>query len=626
MSAEWFIRQVKKKEGFMKPSFSEELQKRIVIFDGAMGTEIYKRHVFVNVCFDELCFSRPALIKEIHQSYLEAGADVITTNSFGANRIKLRQFGMGDKTHDINQAAAYIAREVADNAEDRYVFVAGSVGPVQRKGLSEVQVIETLREQIQGLIDGGIDFVLFETHTSRWELQMAVSAMESFPEIEYMLSATVDENNLSPHNEAMPALFAPFKEQTKLSKQVAWGLNCSVGPEGLLSGTEEATKLTSLPLIIQPNAGMPKSVGDRMLYMSSPEYFTTYARRYIDLGVRGVGGCCGTTPEHVREMSAAIKPLASKKHIFREVEQVEEVQPVEPTPLGKRSEMGRKLAEGEWLTSVEITPPRGFDISSVIEKSIVCRLAGVDTINIPDGPRASARMSPMVTAIKIQQEAGIEPVLHFCSRDRNLIGMQSDMLGCAAAGINNVLFITGDPPKLGDYPHATAVFDADSIGMVQVQDRMNRGIDLGGQKLSQPTSCVIGVGADPNALDMEREIARFREKVEAGANVVTTQPVFDVEALLRFIEASQDFYIPFVAGIWPLASFRNASFMKNEVPGVHVPDWIMARMGKWEQREDQLKEGISIARESLEQIRDAVQGVQVSAPFGNVNTAISVLA
>lgn len=608
----------------MSKTFSQAIRDEVLIFDGAMGTEIYKRHVFVNVCFDNLCLSNPDLVSEIYESYYNSGADVITTNSFGANREKLREFGIADDMEKINKAAASLARKVADQDEDRQVFVAGSIGIVPWNHNTDAQLITELADQAKALIEGGADFIIFESMSSRRDLQLSVCAMEQLPETEFILSFSLESSHLSPNGEDVDTMMAPFNSSAE-SRLAAWGLNCAVGPESMLNSLSIVKKKTDTPILVQPNAGVARKIAGRKMNMSSPEYLATYAMRYVNLGARAVGGCCGTTPQHIKELVGTVKPF-HKKHFLVEEKVSEEVELKEPTPLEERSLLGRKLANNEWITSIEITPPRGYDLSGIVEKAKVCKAAGVDLINIPDGPRASSRMSALVTAIMIKEQAEIDAFLHVCCRDRNLIGLQSDLLGCAAAGINDVLFITGDPPKLGKYPFASAVFDADAIGITQIQARLNRGVDLGGEELPVPTKCVIGVGADPNAIDLEKEISRFHQKVEAGAEVVITQPVFDPDALLSFMDKiDPDYRIPVIAGIWPLASYRNAVFMQNEVPGVHVPDWIMEEMAKHESREDQRKAGIEIARQSLEKIRSRIQGVQVSAPFGNVNTALAVL-
>jgi homocysteine S-methyltransferase len=393
----------------------------------------------------------------------------------------------------------------------------------------------------------------------------------------------------------------------------------------LLSAVELAVRLTPLPLIVQPNAGIPKEVDYRRIYLCSPEYLTEYAKRYVGLGVSAVGGCCGTTPDHIRAVAAAIKPLArlQSKPVAAAPAKPAEMKPA--VPFAEKSNFARRLAARQWVTSVELVPPRGYDLRSTIEKSRTLRERGVTAINIPDGPRASSRISPLITAEHILRDAEIEPILHFCCRDRNLIGMQADLLACAACGIHNILFVTGDPPKLGDYPQATGVFDADSIGMAAVQQRLNGGVDLGGQPLDPPTRAVIGVGLDPTALDQKRELERFRRKIEAGAEFAITQPVFDPDALLRFLDEVERYNLPILAGIWPLISYRNAAFMRNEVPGVTVPDAVMERMAAVESREGQLAVGIEIARESAARLRGRVAGIQVSAPFGRIETALAVI-
>ncbi len=382
--------------------------------------------------------------------------------------------------------------------------------------------------------------------------------------------------------------------------------------------------MISLPLVVQPNAGMPKEVDNRRIYFCSPEYLTEYAKRFVNLGASCVGGCCGTTPDHIREMARTIKPL-SRRRTEPIVKAVAAVPLKEAAPMADKSELGKLLAAGQWVTTVELVPPRGYDLGSTVAKSRTLRERGVTAINIPDGPRASARISPLITAERILREAQIEPILHFCCRDRNLIGMQADLLACAACRVRNILFVTGDPPKLGDYPHATGVFDADSIGMAAVQKQLNRGVDLGGQSIDPQTFAVIGVGLDPTALDRKREIDRFRQKIESGAEFAITQPVFDPDALLRMLDDVQHHGIPIVAGIWPLVSYRNALFMRNEVPGVVVPDAVMERMAAVTTREDQLATGIQIARESVARVRDRVAGIQVSAPMGNIETAWAVI-
>jgi homocysteine S-methyltransferase len=602
---------------------NELLRQRVLVFDGAMGTEIYRRHVFLNRCYEELNLSEPELVRAIHKAYGEAGADVFTTNTFAANRASLTRFGLGEKTAEINHAGVRLARQVADECR-REIWIAGSVGPVSASPFLPFSLEELLHEQVEALVSAGVDFVLFETQSARTTLEACARVMQQFPQTAFVLSVAVDQTGETVAGCPLEQLVGNWPAE--LPAPAAWGLNCGTGPSGLLAAAERLIRLTDRPIIVQPNAGVPKQVDHRMIYLCSPEYFTEYAKRYLSIGARGLGGCCGITPEHIREMAQAVKPLTrAARGTTVLIQPVEEVQPREPVPLEKRSQLGRRLAHRQWVTSVELLPPRGYDLGPIIERSRKLFAAGVTAINIPDGPRASARISPLVTAAEIQRNVGIETILHFCCRDRNLIGMQADLLGCAALGVRNILFVTGDPPKLGNYPHATAVFDTDSIGMVAVQNRLNRGIDLGGQPIDPPTQAVIGVGVDPTAVDRQRELDRFRRKIEAGAEFAITQPVFDPEALLRFLDQLGECPIPILAGVWPLASLKNALFLKNEVPGVEIPNWVLDRLAAESTREGQIAAGIAIAREAIERIAPRVAGIQVSAPFGRVELALAVL-
>jgi len=615
----------------MASSFSETLRQHILIFDGPMGTELYRHHVFTNRCFEELNLTEPRLIEQILTEYRNAGADVLTTNTFGANRPNLEKYGFAEKLADINRAGAEIARKVAGDS----LFVAGSIGPIKHTALhageDTTEYEQFILEQVDVLWKGNVDFIIFETQPSRRAMEICVKAMQQRPGVPFVLSCAVmtaadGTHPVSESGESLPRLFAPFVDSTV--KPTALGLNCGSGPEGLLVAAEEVLKIIDLPLIVQPNAGTPKEFEGRHLYFCSPEYAATYSMQFANIGVAGIGGCCGMTPDHIREIAKMVKPLAkahSAKVILQDARQEVVEQP--EVPLTERSRFAWKLAHRDWITTVELVPPRGYDLTDTIEKSRrLCR-NGVDAINLPDGPRASSRISPMVVAQRILHEAHIEPILHFCCRDRNLIGMQADLLGCAASGIHNLLFVTGDPPKLGMYPNATGVFDTDSIGMVAVQRRLNRGIDLGGQAVMPTTKAVIGVGLDPTALDRKRELNRFRVKVGAGAEFAITQPVFDPDALLTFLDEIGELPIPVIAGIWPLASYRNAEFMHNEVPGVVVPESTMQRMAVVAEasKEVQLAVGVEIAREMIAYVRHRVNGIQVSAPFGRIDIVLAVL-
>ncbi len=603
----------------MKNILQERLNAKTVIFDGAMGTELYKRNFFVNVSYENLCLTAPKVIQDVHTAYKNAGAEVLTTNSYGANFANLSKFGLGDKVAEINAASVQLARKIAGDA----LMVAGSVGPVDVE--NDAEAVEMLSVQAKALLDAEADFIIFETVSKFNDIQRVLKTAALIGEFPYVLSCVFDvDGNLKDETPAEQI----FELLEKIvCKPTAFGMNCGLGPDEMLEALEKIIKISPYPVIVQPNAGLPKNVGGRTIAMCSPEYFTTYAMRYMNLGAKGIGGCCGTNPDDIADMARSINPLNKAQAHKAVLEVKNENTGVEPVAFETRSDFAGKLAAKKWICNIEIVPPQGYQLESTIAKAIKCREAGFDAVNIPDGPRASSRISAIASACMIQREAGIETILHQCCRDKNLIGMQSDLLGCAALGIKNILFITGDPPKLGDYPFASGVFDIDSIGLIKIQNRLNHGLDLIGKPIPQQTAAVIGAGADPNAIDMKREIRRTREKIEAGAEYIVTQPVFDPDALLRFIDNVPELAeIPVIAGIWPLASLRNAEFMKNEVPGVTVPDSVIERMSAFSTKEEQLEVGIAIARESIEKIRHAVGGVQISAPFGRVEIAIRVIS
>ena len=603
--------------------FTDFLRHQLVIFDGAMGTELYRRHIFTNRCYDEICCSDPKLVLDIHLAYLKAGADVITTNTFGANAISLAQYGLAPKTDAINAAAVKLAKEARDSQKwGRDILIAGSIGPVTLNRTSPRQRIMAYIQQAKALLENGVDFIMFETFPSRAASIEARTAMTELPpDTAFVVSHSMPDEDA----ESAVRSRITFDSNDPLPKPAAHGFNCGIGPQRMLKVVEQAVKVTTLPIIVQPNAGSPQSVDNRMLYLCDPEYLATYAVRYAALGVNAIGGCCGTTPEHISELANSVKAMGKAKPVVEISVETSTLERIPQKPLAERSRLGAKLASNKWITTVEITPPRSWDFTKIIEKAQICKDAGIDVLNLPDGPRASPRLSPLVTAIKIQDTVGIETVLHVCCRDLNLIALQAQLLGCAAAGVNNLLFITGDPPKLGNYSFASAVFDTDSIGLAKLQTSLNEGIDAGGVRIAPPTAACFGCGADPNAIDFDREIRRTHEKIEAGASWITTQPVFEVKALERFLDAIADTHVPVIAGIWPMASLRNALFMKNEVPGVIVPDWIIEKMSQSDDQAGQLAIGIEIARQTLADIRPRVAGVQVSAPLGNVTTALKVL-
>lgn len=607
----------------MKTPFLSRIKTTPLIFDGAMGTVIYEKGVFLNTCYDELNLTNPDLIKSIHQDYVTAGADVILTNTFGANKIKLEKYGLANKVREINIAGAKLAKSISEE-----VYVLGSIGSNLSSG--EIltpenieQVKDSYREQISALVEAKIDGIIFETFFDIEELLLASSIAKEF-DIPVIASMTLTKEMETPKG---LSIVTALKKLDKSQSVDILGLNCSIGPHAMLSAVEKVIGSISKPLVVQPNAGHPQKRDGRMIYLSTPEYFTSYCKNYINMGVMGVGGCCGTNPEHIKEMARTIKALTGvKKHV--EISKIEvQNTNITVTPTIEKSNFAKKLfSKTEKAISIEITPPRSVDLTPMLEKVQKCKDVGVDAINIPDGPRASARISPMVAGVMIEQKIGIEVILHYCCRDRNLIGMQSDILGGYAAGIKNYLVITGDPPKLGNYPQATAVFDVDAVGLTKVIHNLNHGEDIAGNEINPPTSILIGVGANPCAVNLKKEIKHFYNKIDAGAEYVMTQPVFDADTLLRFIDITSKYkQIPVVAGIWPLVSLKNALFLKNEVPGVEIPDRIIERMEKANTKEDALKIGIEIAHEIKQKIDSSVQGYQISAPFGKVDLAINII-
>jgi methionine synthase / methylenetetrahydrofolate reductase(NADPH) len=598
------------------------------VFDGAMGTVLYGRGVDINRCFDELNLRDPKLVRGLHEEYVNAGAEILETNSYGANRVKLSGYGLEEKVREINARAAELARAAA---EDR-ALVAGAMGPlgirIEPYGPTSLEEARDLfREQAEALLEGGAQLFLLETFSDLREIEQAIAAVRFLGDHPVIAQIAVQpDGRTSLGTDA--AVFVARAEEWGAS--VA-GLNCSVGPQPMLEMVEGMAAATTLPISAQPNAGLPKDVAGRKIYMASPQYMAKYAAHLIRKGARFVGACCGSTPEHVARIADAVQMLAPRTRpvVVGTAQRNEADEGVEPVPLARRSRWGAKLAAGELVTSVEIVPPRGVNPDAMLDGVRLLKEAGVDAVNVPDGPRAQSRMGVLATSLLIQQRVGIEAVVHYCCRDRNLLGMLSDLLGAYATGIRNLLVITGDPPKMGPYPDATAVFDVDAIGLTNLISGLNRGLDPGGNALDEPTGFVTGVGVNPGASDLEHEMRRFYWKVDAGAEYAITQPVFDLRQLEGFLERldRENLRIPIVAGIWPLVSIRNAEFLANEVPGVVIPDRVRARMRRANAcgKEHAVEEGIAIAQEMLSDCRDAINGVQVSAPFGRVPLALRVL-
>jgi methionine synthase I (cobalamin-dependent)/5,10-methylenetetrahydrofolate reductase len=597
----------------------------VYLFDGAMGTMLYSKGVFINKCYDELNVRNPEIVLEVHKQYVKAGAEILETNTYGANRVKLRGFGIEDELRDINMRAADIARKAAG---DR-VYVAGAIGPLGIRiepygptALDEAR--EFFREQAAALNEAGVDLFVCETFSNISEIEQAIAAIRDVCSLPVIAQMTIGTDGRTIFGD-VPKTFAQRLDRAGAD---VIGINCSVGPDLMLDAIEEIAAVTAKKISCQPNAGLPRDVNGRQMYMTSPEYFSKYAKRLIHKGVKFIGGCCGTTPEHIKMMADAVRPLSPRRSfvIVERNGSAEKAPGVEAAAMATRSNWGRKLAGGEFVTTIEIVPPKGPNADAMLKSVETIKAAGVDGVNVPDGPRAQNRMGAIAVAVLLQQRVGIEAILHYCCRDRNLLGMHSDLLGCAALGLHNLLLITGDPPKMGPYPEATAVFDIDSIGLTNMVNLMNHGLDLGGNPFGEPTAFTIGVGVNPGHLDLDQELKRLDWKVQAGAEYAITQPVFDVRQLEHFLGRIEHLNLPVVAGIWPLLSYRNAQFMNNEVPGVVVPDDVMERMriASEKSKEHALREGVTIARETLERVRERVAGVQVSAPLGRVDLALQV--
>jgi len=608
-----------------------------VLCDGAMGTMLYGGGVFINRCFDELNVSQPEIVRGIHQQYLQAGARIIETNTFGANAVRLERYGLTDRVRELNLAGVKLARESVEQIREKQAsdaFVAGALGPLGVRlapegRVSVAEAYAAFHQQIEALAEGGpgvgADLLIVETMVSLAESEQAVKAAKAAaPELPLIVMVTVDEEG-----NCLDGTTA--EDAAKLL--TAWGVdalgcNCSSGPAVVLTAIERMRAATTLPLAAMPNAGMPRSVDGRNIYLTSPEYLASFAKKFVKAGATFIGGCCGTTPNHIRALRSALRALgaqeaavhASPSKVAAKVAENK----VQPPPFGERSKIGAMIAAGDFVTLVEIVPPKGIDCSKEIEGAAQLHRLGVDAINVPDSPRASARMSAQSLCVQIQQQVGIETILHYTCRDRNILSIQSDLIGASSIGLKNILCLTGDPPKLGNYPDATAVFDVDAIGLVKIVKGLNHGLDIGKNSIGGSTGFTVSVAANPGVADIDNEVRRFAFKVEAGAEFAITQPVFDLRLLDEFLKRIEGFRIPVIAGIWPLTSLRNAEFMKNDLK-VSMPEEIMARMAAVPSPEAARAEGINIAREMLAEVRAQVQGVQVSAPFGKYTAAAQVL-
>jgi len=610
--------------------FADIFASRPILADGAMGTVLYARGVFINRCYDELNLSDPGLILSIHEEYLKAGAEILETNTFGANSFRLARHGLAGKVAEINTAGVNLARQAVAHLKEKQggeAWVAGSVGPLGvrleplgKTGLDEARA--AFAEQIKAHAEAGVDMLILETMPALNEAREALAAArETAPELPVLVMVTVDDES-NCLDGASPSQAAALLTEWGAG---AIGVNCSTGPATVLTAIEAMRAATTLPLAAMPNAGMPRAVEGRNIYLCSPEYMASFARKAIAAGAQFVGGCCGTTPNHIRAMRSAMRAIDAQARV-----QVTGAAPAlntetPPAPLHDRSRIGSLIADGTFVTLVEIVTPKGIDCTKEIEGARLLAGLGVHAINVPDSPRASARMSAQSLCIQIQQHTGIETVLHYTCRDRNILSIQSDLLGASSIGLHNILCLTGDPPKLGNYPDATAVFDVDSIGLVNIVRRLNHGLDIGANAIGASTNFTIGVAANPGVPDIEQEIRRFAYKVEAGGEYAITQPVFDLKLLESFLKRIEGFRIPVIAGIWPLTSLRNAEFMKNDLR-VSMPEEIMLRMAQCTTPDASRREGVLIAQEMLAAVRPLVQGVQVSAPFGRYPLAAEVIA
>ncbi|MCB9707784.1 MAG: bifunctional homocysteine S-methyltransferase/methylenetetrahydrofolate reductase [Myxococcales bacterium] len=610
-------------------SLLEALRSGSLVFDGAMGTALYERGILYTVCFDELCLSRPELVQKIHEDYVMAGAQVLETNTFGANRYRLKTHGFQDQVTEVNRAAVQLAREAGkDNA-----FVVGAVGPtgLPFKALSpdeHGQVRDAFLEQCQALVDAGVDGLLFETFRQPEEIRLALLAAKDVVPSCIPVLAQVSFD-------AFGTMADGTGPEVMASKLISWGadaigVNCSDGPLGVY---EMVVRMLAagVPVLAQPNAGLPRRVEGRFAYMATPEYFLVYARRLYKAGVSAVGGCCGTTPEHIRKIAAAARMLGGSD--FPELgisggdvlELSSDIAPgVTVVPLEDKGMLGAKLNK-KFIISVEVNPPPGLDIDKALLGAKLLQAGGVDVINVADNARASMRMGNLALCLRIQEKLGMPTLMHVTTRDRNLLGLVAHVLAAHELGVRNLVIITGDPPKMGDFPEASSVYDVDSIGLLRLISGFNHGRDPGGKPLERATAFLAATGAEPAASDYAREMERLGKKREAGAELVMTQPVYDIEVLDRFVRDTSQVGLPVLVGLLPLASYRNAEFLHNEVPGMSVPLAIRDRMRRAGAGTEARREGVRIARDMLSAVKDRVAGAYIMPPFGRYDLALEII-
>lgn len=606
--------------------YLERLKQGILLFDGAMATYLFTKGVYLKKCFEEVCMTNPAMVLDVHREYIARGAQALETNTYGANPIKLAGFHLADKTEAINRAAVQLARQAAGDD----VYVAGSVGPTGRilepEGpLTETEAKESFRAHIGALVRAGIDFLLLETFQNRRELKLAVqAAREIAPDMAIQAQFTYGRGLFAgeEYYKREAELWAPFLQ--KLDVNVV-GVNL-MGPADALETIKILKETVTKPIAVMPDSGLPKEIDGRQFYLMNPDYFAEYAKLFVDAGVAVIGGDCGTTPEYIGKAAEAILNFDAGRRQVKWTPSKPEVPERTPVPLAERSRFGAALAKGEWISTVELVPPLGVDPSGMLDKARQLEASGVKFVNIPDGPRASARLGALASAALVSNGTGMEPILHLACRDKNLIGLQGDLFGYHALGLRNVLLVTGDPPKVGKYPDVTGVFDVDSIGLTKVVRRFNGGVDMGAEALPQTTAFVHGTGVNPSFPVPKTELERASQKAEAGTEYFITQPVWDADGLERFLDELQKTGVPVILGVWPLASYRNALFLAHEVPGVVIPQTVLDRMESITDKEAGRQEGIAQGRALIERLRKRVAGIQVSPPFGNVKTALEMVA
>ncbi len=597
-----------------------------LLCDGAMGTMLYARGVPLDACFDVLNENNPTLVRAIHAEYVAAGADLIETNTFGANRFKLAVHGLGRRVKEINVRGAQLARGVIKTTA-RGVFVLGSVGPLGKYlaplgALTQEEARSAFREQAEGLLAGGVDAFIVETFADLLEIQLAVEAIRAVSDLPIIAQMAFTEEGVTFMGRSPAEMVRAFRQ---LPVDVI-GANCSVGPSILFDILQQILpEAKGHPLSIQPNAGLPSRVGERLMYLSSPAYMAEYAARMLEAGAKIVGGCCGTTPEHIRAIRQVVDrhaPPTIKAGHVSVMPALREEAPV-LRPQGLPTLLARKLQTGEFFVTVELDPPRGHNIEKLVQGAKLLKERGVEIADINDGSLGRIRMSVLPTAVLVREATGLDIIMHFACRDRNLMGIQADLLGAHAMGVRNILAIKGDPPRAGDYVNATAIFDVNAIGLIRIIEGMNRGLDATGNPIGEPTSFSVGVGLNPSAVDPDKELARLLRKVEAGARWAETQPVYDLEGLERFLARLGRPPIPIVVGILPLHSFRHAEFLHNEVPGISIPEEVRVRMKA--AGEKPLRVGVSMAQELLQEVRRRYAGAYLIPSFGRFEVAVEVL-